>query len=165
MADVFSNYDIKMHLAGTSRTVNPKWADDGDEMGMKLALRQGRYSDLNMYYLDDLSAYGYCYYPGSSRTNSTGFWRDGCTVMATTVPGGSEEPYNEGMTSVHEAGHWFGLIHTFGETENGCDGPGDEIHDTPAQKTESRGCPVGRDSCPGKPGLDPIHNYMDYSDE
>jgi hypothetical protein len=36
------------------------------------------------------------------------------------------------------------------------------IPDTPAQSTPTSGCPVGRDSCPAA-GLDPIHNYMDYS--
>ena len=34
--------------------------------------------------------------------------------------------------------------------------------DTPAQASGSEGCPVGRDSCSLR-GLDPIHNYMDYS--
>lgn len=36
---------------------------------------------------------------------------------------------------------------------------GDGIDDTPQQATESYGCPVGKDSCPGLPGLDSIHNY------
>ena len=34
--------------------------------------------------------------------------------------------------------------------------------DTAAQDSPTNGCPEGRDSCT-LPGLDPIHNYMDYS--
>jgi len=36
------------------------------------------------------------------------------------------------------------------------------VDDTPAQASPTSGCPEGRDSCPAA-GLDPIHNYMDYS--
>ncbi len=36
------------------------------------------------------------------------------------------------------------------------------MSDTPAQSSPTDGCPAGRDSC-SLPGLDPIHNYMDYS--
>lgn len=35
--------------------------------------------------------------------------------------------------------------------------------DTPFQSTASRGCPVGKDSCPSSPGKDSVRNYMDYS--
>ncbi|KFG79808.1 metalloprotease-like protein [Metarhizium anisopliae] len=87
---------------------------------------------------------------------------DGVRIAAGTVPGGYFEAFSGGLTTVHEVGHWFGLEHTF---EGGCDGEGDFIDDTPASANASRGCLIGRNSCPGKEGLDPIHNMMDYSDD
>ncbi len=41
-------------------------------------------------------------------------------------------------------------------------GRGDYVDDTPPQLIATRGCPEGQDSCK-EPGLDSIHNYMDYS--
>ena len=67
--------------------------------------------------------------------------------------------YDLGMTLVHEAGHWVNLEHTF---FGGCNAKGDFVDDTPPMKVPTSGCPEGKDTC-SEPGLDPIHNYMDYS--
>ena len=61
--------------------------------------------------------------------------------------------------SSHEAGHWFNLEHTF---FGGCNAKGDFVDDTPPMRVPTSGCPEGKDTC-SEPGLDPIHNYMDYS--
>ena len=51
------------------------------------------------------------------------------------------------------------LEHTF---FGGCGAKGDFVDDTPAERTPTGGLPRGKDTC-SAPGLDPIHNYMDYS--
>lgn len=163
LAGDYSPLGITMTLAGTTKTVNPTWSSDGNELAMKRALRKGTYADLNVYFLEDLGGnLGYCYFPTDAAPGSQDFILDGCSVLAASVPGGSADQYNLGKTATHEAGHWFGLYHTF---QGGCNGAGDSVGDTPAQAGPSSGCPVGRDSCPNKAGLDPIHNYMDYSVE
>jgi len=54
----------------------------------------------------------------------------------------------------------------YNATIGGCTG-GDLVADTPAENQPYYGCNPGdvRDTCPTDPGLDPIHNYMDYSDD
>ncbi|KAM5349397.1 hypothetical protein ACJ41O_005902 [Fusarium nematophilum] len=158
----FAPHDIEFRLLGTDRTVNSGWSTDGNELAMKQSLRKGTYGDLNIYFQTRLrqNALGYAYLPTSVTSGSTAFTRDGVSLNAQTVPGGSATGYNLGKTGTHEVGHWLGLYHTF---EGGCTGNGDFVSDTPAQASFSEGCPIGRDSCPSQPGLDPIHNYMDYS--
>ena len=76
-----------------------------------------------------------------------------------SMPGGDIPNYNLGFTATHEAGHWIGLYHTF---QNGCSAVGDRIDDTRASASRPRAAPRARTRA-AEPGLDPIHNYMDYS--
>lgn len=158
----FAPHHIRFRLVGIDRTINELWADDGNELEMKSQLRKGGYGTLNVYFHRTLgSNFGYCYFPVAAPT-AEDLTYDGCSILSATLPGGSATNFNLGKTATHEIGHWFGLYHTF---QGGCTGTGDMIFDTPAQDSPTSGCPIGRDSCPGEPGLDPIHNYMDYSYE
>ncbi|PHH63348.1 hypothetical protein CDD81_6045 [Ophiocordyceps australis] len=166
MNQQYASTGISFTLRDIDWTYNPDWATMRDEMGMKSALRRGSYDTLNIYYVTHLERpglSGFCYYPDSNTApNSPGFIRDGCIVVGGTVPGAPQRfNANNDMVTTHEVGHWMGLFHTF--EGNSCWGPGDYVDDTPQQASATRGCPRERKSCPGAPGLDPIHNYMDYA--
>jgi hypothetical protein len=162
MNEAYAPFGIQFTDAGRDWTVNTAWSRDSGEVAMKTALRKGTYADVNLYFIHSMDGFGYCYLPSSGvSTGTRAFILDGCTILYSTAPGGSETDYNYGYTVVHEVGHWFGLYHTF---EGGCTGNGDYVDDTPPERTAASGCPSTRDTCTGG-GTDPIHNYMDYTDE
>ncbi|KAI2788348.1 Extracellular metalloprotease [Penicillium oxalicum] len=115
-----------------------------------------------------VSALGFCTLPDpniNATSPRSAYVKDGCNILASAISGGSLEQYNRGGTAIHEIGHWNGLLHTFQGETCSPDDPGDYISDTPQQKTPTSGCPASRDSCPDSPGLDPIHDFMDYSSD
>lgn len=142
-------------LAGVDRYHNNTWHRDRASKRYRSLTRQGGADALNMW-LVDFDYLGVATFPWSYVKQSK---VDGIRVHYDSLPGGGIDNYNLGGTATHEAGHWLGLYHTF---QGGCSEPGDEVDDTPAQASPTSGCPEGRDSC-AAPGLDPIHNYMDYS--
>ncbi len=70
-----------------------------------------------------------------------------------------------GKTVTHEAGHWLGLLHTWG-TDANCGDAGDYVSDTPDQADMNFGCPTfPHISCNNGPNGDMFMNYMDYTDD
>ncbi len=152
-------------LAGVTRTDNAAWFYAGpngvDENSMKKALRQGGPDALNVYSTTAGPYLGWAYLPDIV-TKPGQAHLDGVVIDWESIPGTSTTyagRYDLGETATHEAGHWLNLEHTF---YGGCNAKGDFVADTPAEKTPTSGCPEGKDTC-SAPGLDPIHNYMDYS--
>jgi hypothetical protein len=150
-----SNTGFTFTLAGTDRYYNSTWHKDRSSSTYRAQTRKGGKNALNIW-LVDFAYLGIATFPWDYSRNPS---VDGIRVHYASLPGGSEANYNLGETATHEAGHWLGLYHTF---QGGCTSTNDEVADTPAQSSATNGCPTGRDSC-SLPGLDPIHNYMDYS--
>jgi pregnancy-associated plasma protein-A len=150
-----ANTGFTFTLAGTYRYNNNNWHKDKQSATYRKQTRKGGANALNIW-LVDFAYLGIATFPWDYARNPG---VDGIRVQYTSLPGGTATNYNLGETATHEAGHWFGLYHTF---QGGCTSTNDEVSDTPAQSSSTNGCPEGRDSC-SLPGLDPIHNYMDYS--
>jgi len=165
--DGYANAGFQFNLEAVDRTTNPPWFDmlpgTAAELEAKTALRKGGNNALNIYTARlGGTLLGYAYFPGILESPSRIL--DGIVILYASLPGGSAAPYNLGDTATHEAGHWLALFHTF---DGKCSQFGDYISDTPAERSPSSRCPIGRDTCLGAKaaGVDPIENFMDYSDD
>jgi hypothetical protein len=155
---------MSFELEGVTRTDNAAWFtmdSFADELAAKTALRQGGPDALNIYTGTAAGNLGFAYYPSILGYQGGRYSKlDGAVIHYGSFPGGFITNFNLGHTATHEVGHWAGLAHTF---EGGCQGDGDRVDDTPAMSVPTSGCPEGKDTCVKEAGLDPIHNYMDYS--
>lgn len=168
-----TNGMIRFHLAtsdpsgaptsGITYTINNNWFQDSGNYWNTLAWDTNRY--LNIYTNAVPCCYGYV--ADFPQTGIVGTPEDRVVLWYDAVgrDGTPGWPANRGRTASHEVGHYLGLYHTFdsgcGSSSN-CYGTGDLICDTNGEANPTSGCPSSKSSC-GSP--DPIHNYMDYSND
>jgi hypothetical protein len=131
----------------------------GVEREMKAATRVGGKDTLNVWTANiGQDLLGWATFPTKRLSTD-----DGVVILDESMPGGTAGKYSLGDTLPHEVGHWLALYHTF---QGGCSGKGDSVADTAAEAQPQFDCPAdSTDSCPKSPGTDPIHNYMDYTQD
>jgi PKD repeat protein len=118
------------------------------------------------------SVLGYAQFPSLSNLsglNSSGgsALTDGvvCRFDAFGRVGNLNPSFNKGRTMTHEAGHWLGLRHIWGDVNN-CSHPQDYCDDTPPVRERTTGCPTGKNTCVfANDAPDMIENYMDYTSD
>jgi len=110
---------------------------------------------LNIWVCNMGRAAGYSSFPGGPAA------KDGIVIAFNVFGINTKAGYEMGKTAVHEAGHWMGLRHIWGDAYCG----NDMIDDTPTQNTFTSGCPSGirASSCGTNPNGDMYMNYMDLT--
>lgn len=163
-APAAANTPFRFDLTKTTWTVNAVWNDVTPgkvERDMKKALHEGNSKTLNVYVADiGDGLLGWAYFPKGVDNNGRDYI-DGVVMLDESMPGGTAGKYSLGDTLTHEVGHWMMLEHTFA---HGCSAAGDYVADTPREAQPQFDCPTGADTCTA-PGLDPIHNFMDYTQD
>lgn len=104
---------------------------------------------------------GYAYYP--TAVEGAAFFRDGIIILNNYIGAiGTGSPYNS-RALTHEVGHYLGLPHPWGSTnEPGVACGDDGVPDTPVTKGSTLSCNLALDDC--NPGVvENVQNYMDYS--
>lgn len=102
---------------------------------------------------------GYATFPNDGSPDE-----QGVVVAYNSLPGGSATGFNGGKTLTHEIGHYFNLLHIWGDDNGSCSGS-DEVSDTPNQGNSTGTCRTGvvTDNCtPSSPGI-MYQNFMDYT--
>jgi hypothetical protein len=159
-----ANSPFRFDLTHITYTVNAEWyhvtPGGATERPMKAALYEGDSRTLNVYTADiGGGLLGWAYFPKGY--NHGRDYIDGVVMLDESMPGGTEGKYSLGDTLTHEVGHWLMLEHTF---HAGCSASNDWVTDTPKEAHPQFDCPIGADTC-AAPGLDPIHNFMDYTQD
>ncbi|MEH0824484.1 MULTISPECIES: zinc metalloprotease [unclassified Micromonospora] len=158
-----SDTPFRFSLVDTTWTVNSAWytvVPGKNERDMKKALYTGDSRTLNVYAANiGDGLLGWAYFPKGY--NNGRDYIDGVVMLDESMPGGTAGKYALGDTLTHEVGHWLMLEHTFA---HGCSASGDFVADTPREAAPQFNCPIGADTCTA-PGLDPIHNFMDYTQD
>lgn len=154
--------------SGITRTCNTQYFNDGGDYFNTLNWDPNRY--INIYTNDASGNLGYVpFLPmtsggvlvGSAEDRVVNLW----SAFGLNSPIGP--PFHLGRTVTHEVGHYLGLEHTFTggcatASTPGCYSSGDLICDTASESQPHEGCDESASSCGS---ADPIHNYMDYSDD
>jgi|GEM_PF-5332467 len=142
----------------------------GDDLRVKNLSRWNPSRYLNIWIVRAIpategSVIGYSYFPEMvvDRPNLDG-------IVLTAVAVGRRMPF--AATPVHEAGHYFGLFHTFqdgcvGGNSGTCRRLGDRLCDTPPTLSANFECKLDTDPCPNDAYDVPanVNNYMDYSSD
>lgn len=147
---------------GITRTYSELTTSAGENVKELIKWDHTKY--LNIWVVSNIEsgAGGYSFYPGAAPNNDT---NAGIVVRASQFGslGASGGGNFSSRTLTHEIGHYLGLAHTWGSTND----PGlpencssdDGIEDTP-NSIGSSGCNLSQNTCGS---LDNIQNYMDYS--
>ncbi len=115
---------------------------------------------------------GFAYLPGTAPSIGEDGLCIGDQYFGTT--GTASAPFNNGRTGVHEIGHYFGLLHPWGDDGVACGNPyvnqftpsnDDRVADTPETDNPHYDCPnfpSNANTCTSSTNGAMFMNYMDY---